>query len=202
MVEIILVKYGQPEYEKETIEQVLKHTRTPYHLTVYDNLPGDENLSAVWNRLIKRSDAEYICLLNTDTVVSPHWLNKLLNTFEDPKVGAVGPVSNRAGGYQGGWSKGHDGRTEANTLSGFCLVFPKKIWEEVGGFNEKYKLYGEDSEFTSEIKARGYKLIIRHDVWIFHYGAKSSNSAMQRGKNIKKIQEESAKIFHDYVHKT
>jgi len=202
MIDIILVKYNQRSYEDETIQSVLQHTETPYHLTVYDNWVRDGNLSTVWNELIRKSDAEYICLLNTDTVVQKMWLNTLLNTFENTKVGAVGPISNRAGGYQGGWEKAHKGKIEANTLSGFCLVFPKKVWEEVGGFNEKYHLYGEDSEFTSEIRKKGYKLIIRNDVFVYHHKAQSSKSAQERGKDIAKIQKESAKIFQEYVHKT
>lgn len=202
MVDIILVKYGQPDYEDETIEQVLKMTRDiPYHLTVYDNLPGDENLSVVWNKLIRKSDAEYICLLNTDTIVQEKWLSKLLKTFtEFDRVGAVGPISNRAGGQQGG----HKGPGErlpypAPTLSGFCLVFPKKVWEEVGGFNEAYKLYGEDSEFVFRIMKKKYKVLIRPDTWIFHYGAKSSETAIKKGKDIERIKIESAAMYRNNI---
>jgi O-antigen biosynthesis protein len=200
MLEIILVRYGQLEYETEAIEQVLAKTDVPYHLTVYDNYDRDGNLSTVWNELIRRSDADYICLLNTDTVVSDKWASMLLETFNDPKVGAVGPVANRAGGYQGGWKEAGIGQIEYPVLSGFCLFFPKKVWEEVGGFNEKYKLYGEDSEFTNEIKRKGYRLIIRHDVWIFHYGGKSTEAATKKGKDIQAIQKESARKYQEYIH--
>ncbi len=194
-VEIILVKYGQKEYEDETIEQVLKCTKD-YNLTIYDNWFRDANLSTVWNELIKRSDAEFICLLNTDTVVSEGWLDELLKVLRNPKVGAVGPVSNRAGGHQGGWEKSPKNSTEECTmLSGFCLVFPKKVWEEVGGFDERFKLYGEDSDFCFRIRKAGYKLMTHYGVWIFHWGAKSSESAKRRGKDIAKIQRESSELF-------
>jgi len=132
MIEIIIVKYNTPNYENETIQQVLNTVSTPYHLTVYDNYLLDENLSVVWNRLIERSNAEYICLLNPDTVPHNDWLEKLLETFENGKVGAVGPVSNHAGGRQGGHKKVYEkGKTQSTSmLSGFCMVFPKSVCSE------------------------------------------------------------------------
>lgn len=200
MTEIILVRYGMREYEDETIEQVLKCTKD-FHLTVYDNWFRDANLSTVWNDLIERSDADTICLLNTDVVVTEGWLEKLKEGLT-PKVGAIGPISNRAGGHQGGHAKPVDDNIrECSMLSGFCLVFPKNVWREVGGFDEKFKLYGEDSDFCFRIRRKGYKLMTHYGVWIFHHGAKSTEAAKRRGKDIDKIRNESARLFQAKIHK-
>jgi cellulose synthase/poly-beta-1,6-N-acetylglucosamine synthase-like glycosyltransferase len=105
MVEVILVRYNNKECEDEAVKAVLENTTIPHHLTVFDNYPGDENLSVVWNRLIKRSDADYICLLNTDTKVSKNWLRGLLRPLEDESIGAVGPVTNKCGTVQTGFTQ-------------------------------------------------------------------------------------------------
>ncbi|MEW6606032.1 MAG: glycosyltransferase [bacterium] len=202
-VDIILVKYNVPEFEKKTIRSVLKNTDEPYGLIVYQNSFKDENLSTVWNKLISKSEAEYICLLNSDLLVEKNWLKKLLEVFEreyktdirQREVGAVGPVTNYAGGKQGQIKKVNEYKAiETGTLSGFCLVFPKRIWQEVGGFNEIYKLYAEDSEFCYHIRQK-YKLIIRQDVFIYHYGGISTKKAIKAGKDIQGILEESRKIY-------
>lgn len=40
------------------------------------------------------SNADYICLLNNDTIVSPRWLDKLTVSLEEnPKLGIVGPLT-------------------------------------------------------------------------------------------------------------
>lgn len=178
------------------IKSVLRYTEEFYHLTIYQNLVKDQNLSVIWNKLIKKSDADYICLLNSDTLVEKDWLNKLLEVFEkEDNVGIVGPISNQAGGKQSQLKKIDEYKVvETGTLSGFCLVFPKKVWEEVGGFNEEYKLYAEDSEFCYHVRQK-YKLMIRQDVFIYHYGGKSAKKAIERGKDITGILKESREIY-------
>ena len=197
MLEIIIVKYNLRDYENETISQVLETVKIPYHLTVYENYERDGNLSTVWNDLIRRSDAEFIILLNNDTVPSKDWVENLLDILKDKKVGAVGPISNRAGGFQGGHKRAqkYPMVVEASMLSGFCLSFRKETWEEVGGFDERYKLYGEDSQFCVDLKKKGYKLIIRYDTFVYHHKAKSQPIAEDRGKDIEAIKKESQALF-------
>jgi GT2 family glycosyltransferase len=198
--EIIIIRYGLPELEQECIDSVIAHTSdVEYSLTVHDNYEADEGLSKVWNELIRDSDAEYICLLNNDTRVENKWLSKMLECFEeDPKLGALGPMTNSSTGPQGNRKY----RTAAKRLIkaryplvGFCLVFPRKVWEEVGGFDEGYEIYGEDSDFIMEIKERGYIAMIRTDVFIFHHGKSSTPIAIARGKDILKLKKESKERF-------
>lgn len=203
LVELIIVRYGAVEYLKQCVEQVLQVTDYPYHLTIYDNYPNDENLSVVWNRLIARTDADYICLLNPDTIPERGWLTRLMSTFDKPKIGAVGAISNTAGGFQGGHQKSvKNGQNKAlTTLSGFCLLFPKRIWKEVGGFDERFHLYGEDSLFTARIKKAGYQLIARTDTFVYHYKEKSRAVAEARGKDITKERAKANKLFQEEIHK-
>ena len=198
MVEIIVVRYNLAQLEADCLCSVLEHTddrETPYHITFYDNYEKDENLSVVWNRLIKRSNADYIMLLNNDTLVKADWLKKLLEATKLKKFGAVGAVSNRAGGHQGGWEESpHNEIVQCVMLSGFAVLFPKKVWKDIGGFDENYKLYGEDSDFFDRMRDK-YNLYTHYGVHIFHYKAQSTKEAEKRGKDIKKIQQESAQRY-------
>ena len=45
----------------------------------------------------RRGDAEYIVLLNDDTVVTPGWLGRLIGHLQDETIGLAGPVSNWTG---------------------------------------------------------------------------------------------------------
>lgn len=197
LVDIIIVKYGVPDLERECVESVVQHTDIPYHLTVYDNYPKDENLSVVWNRLIRRSNADYICLLNNDTVVEDKWLKKLIYALESNSAGIVGPITNKCGTHQTDFTKDDkiDKVVKTNVLSGFCMLFPKKIWKEVGGFNEAYHLYAEDSEFVQMVRKK-HPLFIHMGVHIFHYGHASTPVAEKRGKNISLIKQQSLETYH------
>jgi len=168
-----MIKYNVPSVEHKCIEAILNCTNdriTPYHLTIYDNYPKNEPLSVIWNRLIKRSEADYICLINSDAYAEPLWLDKMLEVFsKDEKIKLVGPTSNRVGGQQGRIKTAdHYEISDIKYICGFCMVFPKSIWQDVGGFEERFKFSSEDNYFTWQIQQLGYRTVVRHDVFVYH----------------------------------
>jgi hypothetical protein len=157
------------DFENECLTSVMKHTDPEKHeLHVYVN--DGENLGAMWNRLIASSDCEYICLLNSDTVVEEGWLDKLIEAAEQ-KGGAVGPFTDNCGNPEQLAEKAYKRKTvsKAKMLSGFCLVFSKELWTKYGGFREDFPFYGQETNFLS----RGMDLFVRKDVYIHHEGAAS-----------------------------
>lgn len=201
-VDVIVVKYNQPNFEATTVERVALNTFYPnYTLTAYQNEKGVA-LSKCWNDLIGRSDADFVCLLNSDTAVTPGWLTGLMDVFEMVRgVGAVVPSSNNV--YQSqirvpfptnttdfdainefAASNARDGRcVDLPTLSAMCVLFPKVLWEEIGGFNERFHFYGEDAEFFARLKKRTDRLLIWYrGVYVHHYKAQSVSKAIDDGE--------------------
>ena len=201
-VDIIVVKYNQPDFEATTIERVASNTIYPnYTLTAYQNERGVA-LSKCWNKLIGQSDADFICLLNSDAVVTPSWLTNLMNVFNQVKgVGAVVPSSNKVFLSEikipfpiettnfkvinaFAEKQINDGRClSLPTLSAMCVVFPKALWEQIGGFDEDFFLYGEDTEFFYRMAEKtDRQLIWYHGVYIHHYKAQSVQKAITDGE--------------------
>lgn len=201
-VEIIVVKYNQPDFEATTMIRVAASTfYTNYSLRAHQNEKGVA-LSKCWNRLIEQSDAEYICLLNSDTVVTTNWLIDMMNVFQSVEnVGGVVPSSNLVFlsqidvPFDRGCSdfdqinafateNAADGRCiELPTLSAMCVLFKKSDWEEIGGFDEEFFLYGEDTEFFYRLAEKtGKQLLWYHGVYVHHYKAQSVQKAMEEGE--------------------
>jgi hypothetical protein len=178
-MEIILVQFNQPELTAETIKSIKKHTKGPYKLTVHDNYPQNENLAIVWNRLIEQSDEEIICLFNDDAVAEEGW-DKMREVLKDPKVGAVGPTTNNCGSEQKDMPRA-DKIQESKDISGFCYLFRKSVWEEVGRFPEDFPFYGQESVFNRKLQAAGYKLMIDRRVFIYHHKGQSYKKAVKDG---------------------
>jgi GT2 family glycosyltransferase len=196
MMELIVVKYNSPDYERECVQSIVEVTKRPHHLTIYDNYPLNENLSVVWNRLIGRSNADIIVLVNNDTILEEGW-EQMLDILEDEKIGAVGPITNRCGTHQNGFDKVDkiDEVLPCATLSGFFVAFRKDVWEKVK-FNEEYKLYGEDSEWCEEVKRLGYQLLTDYRVHIFHHKGVSG----KHRTDLEEVKKEAGKRFREYKH--
>jgi len=192
-VEVIIVKFNNWEVEEPCIESVLENTSGNYYLNIYDNYPKNENIGELWNKLIKESEAQYICLLNSDTVVTPHWLDKLTEVFLNEKdAGVVGPTTDHSHNHQSkaepssrydvvDFSKFVLGNGFPEVLSGFCLVFPKKVWEEAGGFPENFGFYGQEVRLIDKILKKGYKQYWRKDVFIHHEGSATAKKFTKLG---------------------
>lgn len=56
-------------------------------------------------------------------------------------------------------------------LSGCCLLVSGTAWRELGGFDEKFFLYGEESEWQRRATARGWRLVLADEPDVTHGAA-------------------------------
>jgi GT2 family glycosyltransferase len=64
------------------------------------------------------------------------------------------------------------GPTEA--LSGAAMMFRRRVYEDIGGFDEMFFMYGEDLDFCKRIIDRGWQTVYVSYAKIIHFGGQSS----------------------------
>ena len=127
------------------------------------------------------SSADYIWILNNDTVVDPLCPNELLNAAEKyPEAGIFVPkvlfkdrpdvVLYEGGDYDwvraqthhrgfGARDGGHfDSPDEVTFATGTSLFTRREVFERIGLLDERFFLYWEDMEFSHRALQAGYKL--------------------------------------------
>jgi GT2 family glycosyltransferase len=78
----------------------------------------------------------------------------------------------------------HSRKRAVPMLSGAAMLVRRKVIEEVGGFDERFHMYGEDNEWCLRIVRGGWLLIFQPAAVILHHGAQSS---LQRWNNLGKL---------------
>jgi GT2 family glycosyltransferase len=63
---------------------------------------------------------------------------------------------------------------EVDVLAGAFMMVPKKIIDEVGGFDEDFFMYGEDIDLSYRIQKAGYKNLYFADSCIIHFKGEST----------------------------
>ena len=212
---IILLNYNGWKDTVECVKSLAVIKGTDTHIVVVDNcstddsveklkaelpdevtlLQADENngFSAGNNigiRYALKNQADYVLLLNNDTVTDQDFLTPLVEFasrtpdcgcissriyyyYEKNKIwfdgGAFHPYNCRAEHYR----FNEDGSTvtgihEATFISGCCMLIPATVIRKIGLMDERYFLYVEDTEYSLRIQKVGYKLYWDADHHFYH----------------------------------
>jgi len=154
-VEIIILKYKSPEVELKCIENIIKHTDHPYKITFFDNRNNPPNMSKIWNKLIREATCETIVMLDSDAFVQSHWLEPLLDALKIPECGIAVPVGGNSV-YAFSQRKPREDKPAfviKEHFTGCCFAMKKSVLEEMGGFDEDYLVFGQDSDMAEKFIA-------------------------------------------------
>ena len=221
IVSIIIVSFNA----RADLERCLESLRAsppvaPHEILVVDNASTDGSVDAVRRRMdvtliegganlgfarannigIRASRGTNILLLNSDTVVPPGAIDRLLAELDrHPDVAVVGPrLVDGAGHAELSFGRmigplnelrqkrlARRGTVEALTrqrqrpdwVSGACLLVRRTDAEAVGGLDERFFMYTEDVDFCAAIRARGRAILFAPGIQVVHLRGRSAASA-------------------------
>lgn len=165
-------------------------------------IENNENVgfSKANNQAVAVAKGEYICILNPDTAVSENTFRLAIEYSESIEdIGALGvylmdgtgnflPESKRnlptpkvsllkLTGFTQKYYANHlleSENGEVEVLVGAFMLLKKSIYNEVGGFDEDYFMYGEDIDFSYKITQAGYKNHYLGSTTVLHYKGEST----------------------------
>jgi GT2 family glycosyltransferase len=154
----------------------------------------------------------YLCLLNSDTVVTPWCWRRVKEVFEqDSKVGVAGPSTSNGNPENQTLTLAADQRLSWNDnqicafakhllthcrepllvdvawVSGFAFFIRRSLWEQLGGFDHNLPDYGNEVELCGRITDQGYRIVWIRNSYIHHFGAKSYGDALGGGGILSRI---------------
>jgi N-acetylglucosaminyl-diphospho-decaprenol L-rhamnosyltransferase len=139
------------------------------------------------NQAAKQAQGRYLFLLNPDAnLQSPNGLRELIAFMEtNPNYGLVGPkiiskdrdhVSLPAKNYPGqkySAFKFEKLPGEIAWVLGAGMLIRRDLYNQIGGFDEDYFLYGEDADICLRIRQQGYAIGYCENVIVEHIGGGS-----------------------------
>lgn len=156
------------------------------------------NYAAVNNFAAARAGGELLLFLNNDIeAINPDWLEELVKMAVRPGVGIVGAKLYYAddtiqhagivvgmGGVAGHGhldfpreAAGHMQRLQfaqnVAAVTGACLLIPKRVFDEVGGFDEGFVLAFNDVDLCLKVLAKGYRVVWTPSAELYHLESKT-----------------------------
>jgi cellulose synthase/poly-beta-1,6-N-acetylglucosamine synthase-like glycosyltransferase len=162
--EIIVVDNGSTDHSiaivKEFSEVTLLHK------------PGVK-VAALRNAGARVARGDFLAFIDADCVVCKGYRSNLLAAFKESGVGASGSKVNLPKNphwIEKAWySQKRDTAAEVNYINSGNFAVRKKIFDEIGGFDETLTT-GEDSELCWRLNRAGHKVVEDPAVSAIHYG--------------------------------
>ena len=156
-----------------------------------------------------RAQGKYLFFLNSDTITKSDILaplKKFLNNSRE--VGVIGPKLVLADRTEQPYAHGKfpnllnviigklkkltvkSGKPfEVDWVSGAALIIRNDIFNQAGGFDEKFFMYFEDIDLCKRVKDLGYKVMVYSEVELIHLGGRSLSELNQRKRYYYKAQD-------------
>jgi len=212
---VVIVNWNGRSDTLECLESLCRLDYPSLQIVISDNASEDESVEAVRRmypsariiantrnlgftggnnvgiRYALENGADYVWLLNNDTIVDPNALSSLVGAAEnDPGIGIVGskiyyysePNIISFAGANIDWAKGtsaHIGRGEVDKgqydrvsdvarVSGCSMLVKKQVCESVGVFDETFFLFVEDVDWCVRAKLGGFRCVFVPSSKVWH----------------------------------
>lgn len=178
----------------------------PFELTEYAfpviliRNAAPKGFGANHNQAFRYATGRYFCVMNPDIRLGSNPFELLLTCFTDTSVGVVAPLVLGENGEvedsarrfptpltimwkASGRCKGTDyaiGRDpfHPDWVGGMCMVFPRAMFQNLGGFDERYFLYYEDVDLCARLRLLGYEVLVSPQATVTHHAQRTSRHSL------------------------
>jgi len=228
LVSLVILNYNNNDYTMDCLKSLKKQTYKSFEVILLDNgskydfylelkkkithLEKDLKIILIRtklnlfftggnNKAIKIANGEYICLLNNDTIVSPNFIEKMVEFFEvnldagmiSPKIKVyknknflwyAGAEINfrkaHIANLRGTWERDpsdqrYDKITATAYAAGTALFLRKSLIEKIGLLDEVFFMYFEETDWNLRAKKYGYESYYVPTTIIYHKVTRNSN---------------------------
>jgi GT2 family glycosyltransferase len=201
------------EYNDDTV-RMLQSTFPDVHIVLGDGSWWyTKSMNKGFEYAIKYIEPDFLLTLNDDIVLADNYFKVLnetiINTDSDTIVGSIGITKSQPyrivtsgnkwrNKYLGIYMthipflekiniKELTGIYPSKTLCGRGILIPASVLKQLNGFDERFKQYHSDEDFTLRAKKEGYKICISWDLKIFVFLEKTSRSTSFLNNSIKRL---------------
>lgn len=176
---IIVVDNDSADHSAEAFQQALPHAR------VIRN-PRNLGFGAANNRGLAQACTEFVLLLNPDCVITPQAAARMVQAADrHPHASTIGPqLLGRHGEMDQSYSLGPkawpgkgplaDEDACVRFVSGACMLIRREAMNRIGGFDEDFFLYYEDTDLCLRLSRQCGEIIVTPHAQVTHVGRGSS----------------------------
>jgi len=153
------------------------------------------------NSAFRQSSGEFFCVLNPDVRLTSDPFPELLRELSAPRTGVAAPLIVDSGGAVQDSARRfptpvsllrkalmspvppdyaiRDEPFSPDWVAGMFMVFPRDVFREVEGFDERYFLYYEDVDLCARLRRKGYEIRLNPRARAIHDARRDSHRDLE-----------------------
>jgi len=184
--EILVVNNGSTDDSREFVEK-------KYPEVKLIEIKKNKGFAGANNVGVRAANGKYVLLINNDTEVPPNFLSQMVARMESDKtIGVIQPMIRSLrkrflldaacsfytstgfqyhyGYYQPYKKKQYNKEYFVYSAKGACLFTRREEYLRLGGLDEDFVCYVEESDFCHRMWLAGYKVLYLPQSYIYHWG--------------------------------
>lgn len=217
---IVIPVFNQITYTEGCLKHIESYTDHPYELIIIDNGSTDgtadllktlkakvitnlsnEGVYKAWNQGITSSIDDYIVIMNNDILVTPNWLNNLIDFMDNTGYSIAGPAMREGKldydliGYSQRFIKACYNATRIGELCNFsCVAIKRSVFERIGLFDDRFFVTRGDDDFLLRAKEAGIIPAVTGSSFVHHYSELTQRSLI--AESLKDFNKRDDEIFY------
>jgi GT2 family glycosyltransferase len=192
-VDSIRQKSSYENYEIIVVDNDSQEEETLEYLSSFGGrvikYPHEFSFAKIVNLGAQEADCDALLFLNNDTeIITPEWIEAMLEHGQRPEVAAVGArllypdgrvqhegvIMGLGGGSAGNVDHGGYfalGETPHNrtAVTAACMLTRPSVFRELGGFDERLRVAFNDVDFCLRAREKGYFIVYTPYATLYHY---------------------------------
>lgn len=171
-----------------------------YPIRVLENAVP-QGFGANHNQAFKIAKGQFFCIVNPDIRLHKCPFLSLQQCLEDILAGVIAPmVLSPSGSIEDSarhfptliklfkkivtkkWSSDYllqDKSIDVDWVGGMFMLFPRQVFDELHGFDERYFLYYEDVDLCARLHLAGYRVAVCPQAQVIHHAQRSSHRSFK-----------------------
>lgn len=153
------------------LQRLVASTDWPFAITVLEN-PAPRSFGFNHNQAFARVDTPLFCVMNPDLRLQSNPFPVLRSALTSADAGCAYPVQLDANGQRQDFERalptpwslfrrvglGRRRSDGVDWVNGAFMLFKTEVYRQLGGFDERYRLYCEDVDICIRLQLQGYRL--------------------------------------------
>lgn len=194
----LMASKGSENFNVTVVESAFNIDYSQFEDVISMSISGEFNYNKFANTAASIFGNPFIGVFNNDVIFDENWFEEILKTYKGQDLFSCSPISHTSQSQRQWFATTEPvvGYGIAKELSGWAIVFTRKLWDKLGGLDDCCTFWCSDDAYCEQLKAANVEHILIPTSIVNHVDNGSNTLKTVDSETNYQLTMEQAKIFN------